>query len=391
MPMSCGGGAKGKRLGAKDMGIDSKADPTQDAKRDDDDGSDTNQAVSTDDEWPRQEGLNRFVLYPIRHPKVWQMYRKHLACFWTAAEVDLSHDARHWSQLTDDEQRFLTEILAFFAGSDGIVLDNLLSRFLVEVQVPEARCFYAFQAAMENVHAEMYALLLDTLVPDERVKMRAFRAVEESASIREKTAWARYWIREDNDESYAERVVAFAAVEGIFFSSSFAAIFWIKQRGILPGLTFSNELISRDEGLHTQFACLNHAKLPPHKQCSPAQIQAIVEDAVRVEQRFMARIMDSCHLPGLSATSMQDYVEFVGDVLLTMFGVAKLWHTKNPFPWMEMISLQGKTNFFERRVGEYQRAGVMVDRRLEASSAGRNDLTRAIRTNPNVFTLTEPF
>lgn len=334
--------------------------------------------------WPHQSDETRFVLYPIRHPKVWRMYRQHLACFWTAAEVDLSRDVHDWAQLTDDEHRFLTEILAFFAGSDGIVLDNLLARFLVEVQVPEARCFYAFQAAMENVHAEMYALLLDTLVTDEATKARAFRAIEDSEAIREKTTWARYWTGAGNGESYAKRVVAFAAVEGIFFSSSFAAIFWIKQRGILPGLTFSNELISRDEGLHTQFACLNHAKLPPEEQCSPDTIALIIQGAVAIEQQFMHRIMASCDLPGLSTTSMHDYVEFVGDVLLTMFDVPKVWHTKNPFPWMELISLQGKTNFFERRVGEYQRAGVMADRRLEARAS--DDVT-----NPDMFSLTEPF
>lgn len=301
-----------------------------------------------------QENKQRFVLFPIAHKQIWEMYKKHEASFWTAEEIDLSHDQKDWDKLNEDEQHFLKHVLAFFAASDGIVLENLAERFLTEVQVPEARCFYGFQLAMENIHSETYSLLIDTYIKDTAEKTRLFHAIETIPCIQEKAEWALRWVSSDN--SFAERLVAFAAVEGIFFSGSFCAIFWMKKRGLLPGLTFSNELISRDEGLHCDFACLLYSLLlnKPNKEV----VQEIIRSAVAIETKFVCEAIPVA-LIGMNAALMSQYIEFVADRLLDALGCPKLWNVMNPFEWMEMISLQGKTNFFEKRVGEYQKAGVM--------------------------------
>jgi ribonucleoside-diphosphate reductase beta chain len=306
------------------------------------------------DEILLQENKQRFVLFPIQHPRIWEMYKKHEASFWTAEEIDLSHDQKDWDKLNTDEQHFLKHVLAFFAASDGIVLENLAERFLKEVQIPEARCFYGFQLAMENVHSETYSLLIDTYIKDTAEKTHLFHAMETINCIKEKAEWALRWVESDN--SFAERLVAFAAVEGIFFSGSFCAIFWLKKRGLLPGLTFSNELISRDEGLHCDFACLLYSLLK--NKPSDSVVQEIIRSAVKIETEFVCEAIPVA-LIGMNAGLMSQYIEFVADRLLDALGCPKLWNAVNPFEWMEMISLQGKTNFFEKRVGEYQKAGVM--------------------------------
>jgi len=303
------------------------------------------------------ENPNRFVMFPLQDKEIWTMYKQHVASFWTAEEIDLSQDTKDWAKLNDNEQHFLKHVLAFFAASDGIVLENLLENFGLDVQLPEARCFYAFQAAMENIHSETYSLLIDTLVKDDKEKAHLFAAMHEIECVQKKAEWAVNWMNEES--SFAQRLVAFAAVEGIFFSGSFCALYWLKKRGIMPGLTFSNELISRDEGLHTQFACLLYKKL--NKQLEPNVVQTIIKDAVKCEKLFVCDSLP-VNLIGMNKERMSDYIEFVADVLLFNLGVDKVFHTANPFDWMEMISLQGKTNFFERRVGEYQKAGVMADR-----------------------------
>lgn len=306
------------------------------------------------DEILLQENKQRFVLFPIQHQRIWEMYKKHEASFWTAEEIDLSHDQKDWDKLNTDEQHFLKHVLAFFAASDGIVLENLAERFLKEVQIPEARCFYGFQLAMENVHSETYSLLIDTYIKDSAEKTHLFHAMETINCIKEKAEWALRWVESDN--SFAERLVAFAAVEGIFFSGSFCAIFWLKKRGLLPGLTFSNELISRDEGLHCDFACLLYSLLK--NKPTDAVVQEIIRSAVKIETEFVCEAIPVA-LIGMNAGLMSQYIEFVADRLLDALGCPKLWNATNPFEWMEMISLQGKTNFFEKRVGEYQKAGVM--------------------------------
>lgn len=301
----------------------------------------------------------RFVTLPIHHGDVWEMYKRALASFWTVEEIDLSADLEHWrNRLSAAERHFLSRVLAFFAASDGIVNENLGARFFQEVQYPEARAFYSFQLAIEQIHSEMYALLIETYYADDpEEKDQLFNAIETIASVTAKAEWAQRWIASD-EASFAERLVAFACVEGILFSSSFAAIFWIKQRGILPGLTFSNELISRDEGLHTDFACLlykNHieTKLPEET------VWDIVREAVVVEKEF-ARDALPVSVVGMNAASMAQYIEYVADRLLVALGYDKRFKTPNPFPFMDQISLQGKTNFFEKRVGEYQKSGVMT-------------------------------
>jgi len=300
------------------------------------------------------ENPQRFVLFPIQYDQIWEMYKKHEASFWTAEEIDLSQDEKDWLTLTPDEQHFLKHVLAFFAASDGIVLENLGSRFLKEVQLPEARCFYGFQLAMENIHSETYSLLIDTYIKDTAEKMKLFNAMEEIPCIQDKAGWAMKWIESDN--CFAERLVAFAAVEGIFFSGSFCSIFWMKKRAKMPGLTFSNELISRDEGLHCDFACLLYSMLK--YKLDDSKIHEIIKSAVEIEQAFVCDAIPVA-LIGMNSKLMSQYIEFVADRLLDALGAAKIWNTSNPFEWMEMISLQGKTNFFEKRVGEYQKAGVM--------------------------------
>ncbi|XP_065197482.1 ribonucleoside-diphosphate reductase subunit M2 B-like isoform X1 [Sycon ciliatum] len=308
-----------------------------------------------EDEPLLRENPNRFVVFPIQYHDIWQFYKKAEASFWTAEEVDLSKDLGDWNKLKDDERYFLSHVLAFFAASDGIVNENLVERFSKEVQVTEARCFYGFQIAIENIHSEMYSLLIDTYVTDAKEKHHLFNAIETMPCVKKKADWALKWIN-SQEASFGERVIAFAAVEGIFFSGSFAAIFWMKKRGLMPGLTFSNELISRDEGLHCDFACLMYKHLV--RKPSPARITQIVTEAVTIEQEFLCDSLP-CRLIGMNSDLMSQYIEFVADRLLVALDQPKIWKKENPFDFMENISLEGKTNFFEKRVGEYQKAGVM--------------------------------
>ncbi|KAJ0988902.1 hypothetical protein J5N97_007258 [Dioscorea zingiberensis] len=297
---------------------------------------------------------DRFCMFPRTYPQMRKMYKKAQASFWTAEEVDLSQDLRHWNSLTAGERHFITHVLAFFAASDGIVLENLACRFMNEVQVAEARTFYGFQIAMESIHSEMYSLLLETYVKDADEKSHLFRAIDTVPCVSRKADWALRWI--DSSESFAERLVAFACVEGIFFSGSFCAIFWLKKRGLMPGLTFSNELISRDEGLHCDFACLLYELLV--NKLSEEKVKGIVADAVEIEREFVCDALP-CALVGMNDALMSQCIKFVADRLLRALGYSKLYDVTNPFDWMELISLQGKTNFFEKRVGEYQKASLM--------------------------------
>jgi ribonucleoside-diphosphate reductase beta chain len=300
------------------------------------------------------DNKDRFVIFPIKHDDIWQFYKKAEASFWTAEEVDLSPDMIDWqNKLNNDERFFISHILAFFAASDGIVNENLAINFLQEVQYPEARCFYGFQIMIENIHSEMYSLLIDTYIKDNKEKDHLLRAVDTIPCVQKKAEWALRWISKG---SFAERLIAFAAVEGIFFSGSFCSIFWLKKRGLMPGLTFSNELISRDEGLHCDFACLlyqNHIV----EQLPEETVKDIIRHAVEIEKEFVSDALP-VRLIGMNAELMCQYIEFVADRLLLALGCSKVWNTVNPFDFMEMISLQGKTNFFERRVGEYAKSGV---------------------------------
>lgn len=297
----------------------------------------------------------RFVLYPIKYPAIWEMYKKAQASFWTAEEIDLGADQTDWETLSANEKHFISHILAFFAASDGIVNENLCERFCSEVQVPEARTFYGFQIAMENIHSETYSLLLDTYIKDKAEKNRLFRAIETIPCIGKKADWAMKWITKS--ECFAKRLIAFAVVEGIFFSGAFCAIFWLKKRGLMPGLTFSNELISRDEGMHCDFACLLYSML--QNQLTDEEVTSIVTEAVDHEKEFICTALP-CDLIGMNSRLMGTYIEFVADRLLVALNVPKYYNVINPFDWMELISLQGKTNFFEKRVGDYQKAGVMA-------------------------------
>ncbi|NXD19899.1 RIR2 reductase, partial [Spelaeornis formosus] len=302
-----------------------------------------------------RENPRRFVVFPIQYHDIWQMYKKAEASFWTAEEVDLSKDLQHWESLKPEEKYFISHVLAFFAASDGIVNENLVERFSQEVQITEARCFYGFQIAMENIHSEMYSLLIDTYIKDSKEREFLFNAIETLPCVKKKADWAMCWIG-DKKATYGERVVAFAAVEGIFFSGSFASIFWLKKRGLMPGLTFSNELISRDEGLHCDFACLMFKHLI-HKP-SEERVKEIIMNAVLIEQEFLTEALP-VKLIGMNCTLMKQYIEFVADRLMLELGFNKIYKAENPFDFMENISLEGKTNFFEKRVGEYQRMGVM--------------------------------
>ena len=292
-----------------------------------------------------------YTMFPIQDMDAWTMYKKQVDCFWRVEEVDLSKDMIHWKQLTDSEQHFLSMILAFFASSDGIVLENLALRFMADVQSSEARAFYGFQIAMENIHSEMYSVLIDTYVEQSK-KSSLFRAIETFPCIQKKAEWALTWIGDSS--SFATRLVGFACVEGIFFSGAFCSIYWMKKRGLMPGLTFSNELISRDESMHTDFAVLLYKRQEPLSQ---EVLHSIVKEAVTIEKEF---IVDSlpCKLIGMNSESMSQYIEFVADRLCTQLGYAKIYQSTNPFSWMEMISLEGKTNFFEKRVGEYALANT---------------------------------
>ena len=302
-----------------------------------------------------QENKDRFVIFPIQHHDLWEWYKKSEASIWTAEEIDLHQDITDWSdKLNDDERYFIKHILAFFAASDGIVNENLAENFVNEVQYSEAKFFYGFQIMMENIHSETYSLLIDTYVKDEKEKTKLFNAIETFPAIKKKAEWALKWIE---SPSFAERLIAFAAVEGIFFSGSFCSIFWLKKRGIMPGLTFSNELISRDEGMHCDFAVHLHEHHLVNK-VSKERIKEILVDALNIEREFITESLP-VSLIGMNANLMSQYLEFATDGLLADLGCEKVYNTANPFDFMDMISLQGKTNFFEKRVGDYQKAGVM--------------------------------
>ncbi|KAK3746259.1 hypothetical protein QZH41_016522 [Actinostola sp. cb2023] len=314
-----------------------------------------------EDEPLLRENPHRFVVLPIKYPDIWRMYKKAEASFWTAEEVDLAKDKKDWETLTDDERYFISHVLAFFAASDGIVNENLVECFSQEVQIPEARCFYGFQIAIENIHSEMYSLLIEGLVQDEDQKLCLFNAIQTLPCVMKKAHWALDWINPER-ANFAERIIAFAAIEGIFFSGSFAAIFWLRKRGLMPGLTFSNELISRDEGLHCDFACLMYKHLI--NKPSEETIKMIIKDAVVIEQEFLTEALP-CRLIGMNSELMKQYIEFVADRLLIALECNKVYNVVNPFDFMENISLEGKTNFFEKRVGEYQKSGVMETKKDE--------------------------
>ncbi|MEW6468446.1 MAG: ribonucleoside-diphosphate reductase small subunit [Bacteroidota bacterium] len=300
-----------------------------------------------------QENKDRFVLFPIKHREIWEMYKKAEASFWTAEEIDLSPDLADWNnKLSADEKHFIKHVLAFFAASDGIVNENLAINFMNEVQYPEARCFYGFQIMIENIHSETYSLLIDTYIKDPAEKHKLFHAIETVDCVKKKAEWALRWI---SNGSFAERLIAFAAVEGIFFSGSFCSIFWLKKRGLMPGLSFSNELISRDEGLHCDFACLLYKQLV--NKLDPNKVKEIITNAVEIEKEFVTDALP-VRLIGMNAEMMRQYIEFVADRLLVALGCSKAYNATNPFDFMELISLQGKTNFFEKRVAEYKKAGV---------------------------------
>lgn len=315
-----------------------------------------------------KENKSRFVLFPIQHNDIWEFYKKAEASFWTAEEIDLSQDLKDWQNLNDGERHFISHVLAFFAASDGIVNENLAENFIAEVQYTEAKFFYGFQIAIENIHSETYSLLIDTYVKDNTEKDKLFNAIDTMPFVKKKADWALRWIDEG---SYAERLIAFAAVEGIFFSGSFCSIFWLKKRGLMPGLSFSNELISRDEGLHCDFACLLYNNHLVNK-LAPEAITAMIKDAVEIEEEFVTEALP-VKLIGMNAEMMCQYIEFVADRLLMELNCNKLYNVTNPFDFMELISLQGKTNFFEKRVGEYKKAGVTANVEEDAPKFSLNE------------------
>jgi ribonucleoside-diphosphate reductase beta chain len=297
------------------------------------------------------ENKNRFVLFPLKYNDIWEMYKTAEHSFWTAEEIDLAQDLTDWNdRLNDDERHYIKNVLAFFAASDGIVNENLAENFLKEVQYPEAKCFYGFQISIENIHAETYSLLIDTYIKDSAERDHLFNAIETVPSVKKKADWALKWIESGN---FAERLIAFAAVEGIFFSGSFCSIFWLKKRGLMPGLTFSNELISRDEGLHCQFATLLHRKYIQNK-VSEERIKEIIQEAVEIEKEFVTESLP-VSLIGMNAKLMQQYIEYIADYWLLELGCSRVYGVDNPFDFMDMLSLQGKTNFFEKKVSEYQK------------------------------------
>jgi ribonucleoside-diphosphate reductase subunit M2 len=300
---------------------------------------------------------NRYVMFPIEHDDIWQMYKRQVDCFWRAEEVDLSKDLKDWEKLNEDEKKFIKMVLAFFAASDGVVLENLAVRFMGDVQVSEARAFYGFQVAMENIHSEMYSLLIDTYIQDSNEKTKLLEATQNYDCIAKKANWAKKWLN-DNRSSFGARLVAFAAIEGIFFSSSFASIYWIKKRGLMPGLTFSNELISRDEALHTEFAVLLYSKL--QKKLNKKRIYEIIQEAVEIEKEFITESIP-CRMIGMNAKLMCQYIEFVADRLVLQLGYDKIYNSSNPFDFMELISIESKVNFFERTNAEYALANKTVD------------------------------
>lgn len=303
--------------------------------------------------------MKNYTLFPIqsKYINVWNLYKHHMSVFWTAEEIDLSKDKNDWIKLNNNEQFFIKNVLAFFAGSDGIVNENITERFINELDSQEVKCFYGFQEAMENIHSETYSLLIDTYITDEEEKTRLFNGIETIPCVKKKAQWAIKWIN-DEKSNFATRLVAFACVEGIFFSGSFCAIFWLKKRGLMPGLTFSNELISRDEGLHTQFA-VELYKTENYK-LEESIVHNIVKDAVDIETEFITQSLP-CNLIGMNSILMTEYIQFVADRLLTQFGYNKIYNNENPFDFMELISMRTKTNFFEKRVGEYSKAGVSIE------------------------------
>lgn len=295
------------------------------------------------------ENLDKYTMFPIEYHDIWEMYKKQVSLFWTVDEIDLSKDLKDWNtNLTDNERYYISHILAFFAASDGIVLENLAVRFLDEVQISEARAFYGLQIAMENIHSETYSLLIDSYIKDKETKMGLFKAIENYPCIKEKANWAIDYIK--SNDSFAVRLLAFCIVEGLFFSGAFCSIFWLKKRGLLPGLCFSNELISRDESLHTEFAVLLYSKLK-HK-LSEELVYSIISEAVHIEKEFITEALP-CRLVGMNSILMKQYIEFVADRLLVQLGYNKLYNSSNPFDFMELISLEGKGNFFERRISDY--------------------------------------
>ena len=296
-----------------------------------------------------QEDDSRYVMFPLQDQDIWKMYKKQVDCFWRAEEIDLSKDMSHWEALTNEEKYFISHILAFFAASDGIVLENLAARFMGEVQLSEARAFYGFQIAMETIHSESYSLLIDTYIKDREEKMTLFKAIDNFPCIKKKAEWAIKWIQ-DKRSSFATRLIAFACIEGIFFSGAFCSIFWLKKRGLMPGLTFSNELISRDEALHTEFAVLLYSKL--NKKVNKTRVMEIIKEAVEIEKEFISEALP-CRLIGMNGELMCQYIEFVADRLSLQLGYDKIYNKSNPFDFMDMISIEGKTNFFEKRVSEY--------------------------------------
>lgn len=297
--------------------------------------------------------MKRYTMFPIEYPEVWKMYKSHLAAFWTAEEIDLSKDVVHWNTLSNDEKHFISMILAFFAGSDGIVLENLVTRFMTDIDIPEVRAFYGFQIAAETIHSETYSLMIETLIANDS-KYMLFDAINNFDCIKKKALWSTKWIA-DKESSFSERLVAFAAVEGIFFSGAFCSIYWLKKRGLMPGLSLSNEFISRDEALHTEFAVLIYHTFA--QKLENDVIKRIITEAVKIEKEFIIEALP-CNLIGMNSDSMSDYIEFVADRLLVQLGCPKIYFKQNPFVFMEMISMEGKTNFFEKRVSEYSKAGV---------------------------------
>lgn len=303
------------------------------------------------------ENDSRYVMFPLTDTDIWKMYKKQMDCFWRAEEIDFSKDHAHWEKLSDNEQYFIKMVLAFFAASDGVVVENLGMRFLSEVQLPEARAAYGFQLMMENIHSEVYSLLIDTYIKKDDEKTKLFKAMENFPCVEKKTKWAIKWIN-DKRSSFATRLLAFACVEGIFFSGSFCSIYWLKKRGLMPGLTFSNELISRDEGMHTEFAVLLYKKLD--KKPKKARVYELIKEAVEIEKEFICDALP-CRLIGMNAELMKQYIEFVADRLVVQLGYDKIYNKSNPFDFMEMISLEGKTNFFEKRVGDYSLSSGQKD------------------------------
>ena len=309
------------------------------------------------DETILKKNNNRFVLFPIEYDDMYQLYKKAESSFWTTNEIDLSKDLNDWDKLTDDERHFIKNVIGFFAGSDGIIMENLATRFMREIQIPEARAFYSYQIFNESIHSETYSLLIDTYIKDSIEKNRIFNSIENIPSVSKKALWAYKWI-ENKDVSFATRLIAFAIVEGIFFSGSFCAIYWLKKRGLMPGLTFSNELISKDEGMHCEFATLLYSKIK--NKLDQDLVNEIFIEAIEIEKEFIIESIP-CNLIGMNSELMKQYIEFVSDRLLVQLGYKKIWNRDNPFDWMEMISMRAKSNFFEIRVGEYAKSKIAIN------------------------------